>query len=95
MGVDTGGTFTDFVFASNGKLDLFKLPSTPSDPSLAIQAGLQRISATIDVPLAEIEVIHGTTVGTRAVQRRGAHGARHDEGIRGRVVIGRQARPSS
>ena len=35
IGVDTGGTFTDFVFEKDHKLHLFKLPSTPSDPPLA------------------------------------------------------------
>ena len=95
MGVDTGGTFTDFVFVINGKLDLFKLPSTPADPSLAIQDGLQRISATIGVPLADIEVIHGTTVGTNALlQRRGARTALiTTRGFEDVLVIGRQARP--
>jgi len=43
IGVDTGGTFTDFVFEKDGRLNLFKLPSTPSDPSKAITEGLTRI----------------------------------------------------
>jgi N-methylhydantoinase A len=95
VGVDTGGTFTDFVFESNDGLDLFKLPSTPSDPSLAIQEGLQRIAETVGVPLAEIQVIHGTTVGTNALlQRRGARTALiTTKGFEDVLVIGRQARP--
>ena len=73
IGVDTGGTFTDFVFERDGRLQLFKLPSTPSDPSLAIQQGLSRICAETDATLDRLEVVHGTTVGTNALlQRRGA-----------------------
>ena len=95
MGIDTGGTFTDFVFASNGKLALFKLPSTPADPSQAIQEGLQRIATSSGVPLGEIQVIHGTTVGTNALlQRRGARTALiTTRGFEDVLVIGRQARP--
>ncbi|HET6973561.1 MAG TPA: hydantoinase/oxoprolinase N-terminal domain-containing protein, partial [Pyrinomonadaceae bacterium] len=76
VGVDTGGTFTDFVFEQDGRLQLFKLPSTPSDPSLAIQDGLARICAETGSQLDKIEVVHGTTVGTNALlQRRGARTA--------------------
>ena len=73
IGVDTGGTFTDFVFERDGQFNLFKLPSTPSDPSLAIQQGLNRICDETGARLDRIEVVHGTTVGTNALlQRRGA-----------------------
>ena len=76
VGVDTGGTFTDFVFEAAEGLRLFKRASTPSDPSLAIIEGLKRISAETGAPLDEIEVIHGTTVGTNALlERRGARTA--------------------
>ena len=91
IGVDTGGTFTDFVFERNGRLELFKLPSTPSDPSLAIQQGLRRICASLD----DVEVVHGTTVGTNALlQRRGARIALvTTRGFEDVLAIGRQARP--
>src|SRR5437660_6791392 len=72
-GVDTGGTFTDFVFEAEGPLRIFKLASTPDDPSRAITEGLQRIAAETGSSLIDIEVAHGTTVGTNALlQRRGA-----------------------
>jgi len=95
VGVDTGGTFTDFVFEKGGGLDLFKLPSTPSDPSLAIQQGLSRICSETNTQLSEIEVVHGTTVGTNALlQRRGARTALvTTKGFEDVLVIGRQARP--
>ena len=95
VGVDTGGTFTDFVFEQDGRIHLFKLPSTPSDPSLAIQQGLTRICAETDSRLDHIEVVHGTTVGTNALlQRRGARTALiTTKGFEDVLVIGRQARP--
>src|SRR4030095_2201563 len=95
IGVDTGGTFTDFVFERNGRLQLFKLSSTPSDPSLAIQEGLKRICAETGTELVQVEVVHGTTVGTNALlQRRGARTALvTTRGFEDVLVIGRQARP--
>lgn len=95
IGVDTGGTFTDFVFERDGRFNLFKLPSTPSDPSLAIQEGLNRICDETGARLDRIEVVHGTTVGTNALlQRRGARIALiTTKGFEDVLVIGRQARP--
>src|ERR1044072_6800872 len=95
VGVDTGGTFTDFVFEQDGRLNLFKVPSTPSDPSLAIQQGLARICDETGSRLDQIEIVHGTTVGTNALlQRRGARTALSTtKGLEDVRVIGRQARP--
>jgi len=95
IGVDTGGTFTDFVFERDGRLTLLKLPSTPSDPSLAIREGLERICAETGAALDRLEVVHGTTVGTNALlQRRGAHIALvTTRGFEDVLAIGRQARP--
>jgi N-methylhydantoinase A len=88
IGVDTGGTFTDFVFVKDGHVQLFKVPSTPEDPSLAIREGLARIAGAVDV-------VHGTTVGTNALlQRRGARTALiTTRGFEDVLAIGRQARP--
>jgi N-methylhydantoinase A len=95
IGVDTGGTFTDFVFERDGRVELFKLPSTPSDPSLAIQQGLNRICAETGSELDHVEVVHGTTVGTNALlQRKGARIALvTTAGFEDVLAIGRQARP--
>ena len=95
VGVDTGGTFTDFVFEENGRLEIFKLASTPSDPSVAIAAGLRAISKKTGALLKSIEVVHGTTVGTNALlERRGARTALvTTRGFEDVLVIGRQARP--
>src|SRR5438105_1625672 len=95
VGVDTGGTFTDFVFEAEGELRIFKLASTPDDPSRAIIEGLRRIAAETGSRLSEIEVVHGTTVGTNALlQRRGARTALvTTAGFEDVIEIGRQARP--
>jgi N-methylhydantoinase A len=96
VGVDTGGTFTDFVFQASGRLRLFKIASTPGDPSLAIVEGLRRIAAETGARLREIEVVHGTTVGTNALlERRGARTALiTTRGFEDVLAIGRQARPA-
>src|SRR5437667_11039314 len=95
VGVDTGGTFTDFVFEAQSELRIFKLASTPDDPSRAIIEGLRRIAAETGSRLSEIEVVHGTTVGTNALlQRRGARIALvSTAGFEDVIEIGRQARP--
>ncbi|HEY3026172.1 MAG TPA: hydantoinase/oxoprolinase family protein [Pyrinomonadaceae bacterium] len=95
VGVDTGGTFTDFVFETEKKLRVFKLASTPHDPSSAIGQGLKRIAAETGTRLSALEVVHGTTVGTNALlQRRGARTALvTTRGFEDVLVIGRQARP--
>lgn len=95
VGVDTGGTFTDFVYEINGRLNIFKLASTPLDASLAISAGLKHVSEQTGAALADIQVVHGTTVGTNALlQRRGARTALiTTRGFEDVLPIGRQARP--
>jgi N-methylhydantoinase A len=96
VGVDTGGTFTDFVFQTDDRLRVFKIASTPADPSEAIMEGLRRIADLTGADLLEIEIIHGTTVGTNALlQRRGAKTALvTTEGFEDVLAIGRQARPA-
>ncbi|HEX8456199.1 MAG TPA: hydantoinase/oxoprolinase family protein [Pyrinomonadaceae bacterium] len=97
VGVDTGGTFTDFVYAGHeGRLSIFKLASTPDDPARAIDAGVRRIAAEMKVAVAELEIVHGTTVGTNALlQRRGARAALvTTAGFEDVLAIGRQARPA-
>lgn len=95
VGIDTGGTFTDFVYESNGRLRVFKLASTPDDPSRAIVAGLKLVVSETADHLQPIEVVHGTTVGTNALlQRRGARTALvTTKGFEDVLAIGRQARP--
>ena len=80
LGIDAGGTFTDFVLAekSTGQVRLFKALSTPQDPTLAIRNGLAIISEELGVPATDIIpncdlCINGTTVGLNAlIQHKGA-----------------------
>jgi N-methylhydantoinase A len=96
VGVDTGGTFTDFVYYAGARARIFKVPSTPDDPSRAITEGLRRVAEETGARLQELEVVHGTTVGTNALlERRGARAAPvTTEGFEDVLVIGRQARGS-
>ena len=82
IGIDTGGTFTDFVAARGSHLVSFKAPSTPHNPSEAILSGIAQI-------------VHGTTVATNALlERKGARTALiTTEGFEDVIEIGRQARP--
>ena len=95
VGVDTGGTFTDFVFQAKEGWHVFKIASTPHDPSEAITEGLRRIADLTGATLQGLEVIHGTTVGTNALlERRGAKTALvTTAGFEDVLAIGRQARP--
>ena len=98
VGVDVGGTFTDFYAANDktGKLHVYKTSSTPSNPAEAILSGLDAMCDKFDIPKDEIErVSHGTTVGTNAlIQRTGSHVALvTTKGFRDLLEIGRQTRP--
>jgi N-methylhydantoinase A len=73
IGIDVGGTFTDFVLLDgDGSLVQHKTPSTPHDPSEGVLDGLEELAATVglerSVLLAQVElIVHGTTVTTNAV----------------------------
>jgi N-methylhydantoinase A/oxoprolinase/acetone carboxylase beta subunit len=81
IGVDTGGTFTDFVIVRGGVLSTKKRPSTPDNPSRAILEGLAEF---LEGP-ALLQIIHGTTVATNALlERKGPHRPDRHPGIRRR-----------
>jgi N-methylhydantoinase A len=89
VGVDTGGTFTDFVVIRDGKIEVFKELSTPRRPDDAIMQGIGRLGlSTVN------EVIHGSTVATNALlERKGARTALlTTEGFEDVIEIGRQTR---
>ena len=93
LGVDTGGTFTDFIALHAGRLLAFKLPSTPAAPERAILQGVERVLREFDHQAADI--VHGTTVATNALlERKGARAALvTTAGFEDVIEIGRQARP--
>ena len=76
LGIDIGGTFTDFALVdeTTGELSVHKQLTTPRDPSEAVLTGLATMLDQTGVPIAEIaSVSHGTTLVTNAViERRGA-----------------------
>jgi len=95
--VDTGGTFSDFVYLNEdtGEISIAKVPSTPDDPSRAILAGIEALLAT-GVKSADIGYFcHGTTVGTNALlEGKGARTALLiTEGFAGIYPVSEQARP--
>ena len=95
LGVDTGGTFTDFyLLGDDGTVTVYKRPSTPDDPSRAILEGLAE-SPLADVGSPISDLVHGTTVATNAIiERKGARtGLITTRGFRDVLVIGRQTRP--
>ncbi len=73
LGIDAGGTFTDFILADrDGDIRLFKVLSTPNDPTKAIRNGLALIEEEIGISPTEIVsnsdlCINGTTVGLNAL----------------------------
>lgn len=93
IGVDTGGTFTDFVVLREGQRTTFKVPSTPDEPARAILAGIAR---AVEGGERLNEVVHGTTVATNALlERKGARTALvTTAGFEDVLEIGRQARPA-
>ena len=99
IGVDVGGTFTDFTMLDEdgGAVHYFKVPSTPQDPSEAIQEGVARMLDDHKVtPDAVSYLGHGTTVATNMViEHRGSEtGLLITKGFRDVLEIGRQTRPN-
>jgi len=100
IGIDVGGTFTDFVLAdvTGADLSFFKEPSVPSDPSLAVERGLAALIEQQGLDPKDIElIVHGTTIGLNAIiQRRGARIALVvSKGNRDVLEIARLRLPSS
>lgn len=92
IGVDTGGTFTDFVLLQDGELVTLKVPSTPKRPEEAVLTGIREL---LGESASDFELVHGTTVGTNALlERKGARTALlTTEGFEDVLEIGRQNRP--
>jgi N-methylhydantoinase A len=89
VAIDTGGTFTDCVYLRQGRLEMFKVLSTPQQPARAILTALAQIAAR-----QALEVRHGTTVATNTLlERSGARVALvTTAGFEDVLAIGRQAR---
>ncbi|MBA3613820.1 MAG: hydantoinase/oxoprolinase family protein, partial [Nitrospirales bacterium] len=92
VGIDIGGTFTDFVIYSSPEQSLqrFKILSTPADPAEAVLQGLAQLPHH-----PGRHIVHGSTVATNAIlERKGARTALiTTKGFRDVLLIGRQNRP--
>jgi len=98
VGVDAGGTFTDVCLFDDatGRVTVWKVASTPDDPSRGIADGVAEGAAMVDATPAQIGYFgHGTTVATNAlIQHRGVRtGLITTAGFRDLLEIGRQKRP--
>ena len=89
IGVDTGGTFTDFVYKDGDRWGVYKVLSTPANPAQAVLEGLNHIAGRKDK-----KIIHGSTVATNAIlERAGAKCALiTNKGFEDIIEIGRQNR---
>ncbi len=98
IGIDSGGTFTDVCLFddASGDVAVWKVPSTPDDPSRAIARGTQEGTERVGASASDVTYFgHGTTVGTNAlIQHRGVKaGLITTDGFRDLLEIGRQKRP--
>src|SRR5882672_41168 len=90
VGVDTGGTFTDFILFDGRRIRTHKVLSTPDDPSRAVLQGLRELGAL------DAEIVHGSTVATNAfLERKGPRLTLvTTKGFEDLLEIGRQERGS-
>ena len=98
VGVDVGGTFTDFVLADldTGSMAIHKVPTVSRDPAVGVMTGLTELCARVDVPLEQVKhVYHGTTIATNTMlEHDGAKtGMITTAGFRDILHIGRHQRP--
>ena len=90
LGVDTGGTFTDFIYFGGDEIRIHKVLSTPDAPERAILQGI----AELGLENRELRLVHGSTVATNAVlEGKGVATAYvTNRGFADVLAIGRQAR---
>lgn len=98
IGVDSGGTFTDVCLFddTSGEVTIWKVSSTPDDPSRGITQGVAEGLEQVSASAETISFLgHGTTVATNAlIQGRGVKtGLITTDGFRDLLEIGRQKRP--
>lgn len=90
LGIDTGGTFTDFVYFDTERLHFSKVLSTPDDPTRAIEQGI----AGLGLDATRLHLVHGSTVATNAIlERKGVKTLLvTNRGLEDVLAIGRQTR---
>lgn len=99
IGVDVGGTFTDFIYVDDdGKIEVYKTSTTPHDPSVGMMEGINAICDKLNIARNEIqEIFHGTTIATNMVlEHKGARaGMITTKGYRDIIHIARHKRPTN
>lgn len=99
IGVDVGGTFTDFIYVDDdGKIEVYKTSTTPHDPSIGMMEGINAICDKLNIKHDEIqEIFHGTTIATNMVlEHKGARaGMITTKGYRDIIHIARHKRPTN
>ena len=68
--MDVGGTFTDVLLINedNGELFSAKVPSTPTDSSVGVLNGIDKVCRAARINANDVsKVMHGTTVATNTV----------------------------
>ncbi len=98
LGIDAGGTFTDFVCIRSGDnpaITLHKTLSTPAAPEQAILKGIEDLGLQEEVQNGSVAIIHGSTVATNAtLEGKTARTAFvTNYGFRDLLILGRQTRP--
>ena len=81
MGIDIGGTFTDFVLVDDttGDIKLHKCLTTPEDPSIGALAGIAELITSAGTSFDQVEkILHGTTLVTNAIIEPARHRSRSD-----------------
>ena len=94
LGIDAGGTFTDFVLIEKGTWRIHKVLSTPDNPAKAILVGIEELQLSDDILNGSLCIIHGSTVATNtALENKGAKTVYiANKGFKDILTIGRQAR---
>jgi len=94
LGIDTGGTFTDFVLREAATVRVHKVLSTPGAPQDAILTGIKEMGLQARVAAGQVMIIHGTTVATNAaLEGKGVRTAYiTNKGLKDVLLIGRQTR---
>lgn len=98
IAIDTGGTFTDVVAIDDdsGEITAVKTPSTPSDPSIGLLNGVEKVLGVINRGTEEVSMLlHGSTVATNAVleHKFDGLGLIVTRGFRHMIEIARQSVP--
>ena len=98
LGIDAGGTFTDFIFVEIGScvsIQVHKTLSTPSAPEMAIMQGIAALGLDSKLQDKNLQIIHGSTVATNLVlegkQAKTAFISNH--GFGDMLQLARQTRP--